>query len=147
MSNNGRNYASQSFEFASAQIDEHAAIRIYTGSALSSSPAIRTKQVQELYASEMLGPRATPDTARRALKLIDADGIGEMQEENQRVEELPRRRIDKLREGATFQELVPMPWENHDIAWATLADFFMSPEFEDWGPDQKKNELMVMVWR
>jgi hypothetical protein len=154
LSINGRNQAAEVFEFASSQIDEHCTIRIFTGSALSQSPAIRTKQVQELWASGMLGPVDNPEVQRKALTLIDSEGIGELQEESRRDEDLARRENEKLRGGAPFMGdplsgqpgLVPMPWENHDIHWSVHTDETKLPEFEDWTPEAKQELYKHIVW-
>jgi hypothetical protein len=150
----GRNSSAEVFEFASNMIDEHCVIKVFTGSALSSSPAIRTKQVQELWASDMLGPRADPNVQRKALKLIDAEGIGELQEESRRDEDMARRENDKFKAGALFTPdvmngkpgLVPMPWENHDIHWEVHTDETKLPEFEDWTPEAKMELYRHIVW-
>jgi hypothetical protein len=154
----GRNYAPEVFEFSSSMIDEHCSIRIFTGSALSSSPAVRTKQVQELWASGLLGQVANPETQRKALKLIDAEGIGELQEEARRDEDMARRENELLKAGATFAPsqpapggptspgLVPMPWENHDIHWEVHTDLTKLPEFEDWTPEAKGQLYRHIVW-
>jgi hypothetical protein len=144
----GRNYEEELTEFSSDNIDEHATIRVYTGSALSSSPAIRTKQVQEIFKSGMLGPQGDPAVARRGLKLIDAEGIGEFQEQERVDEELAYRRLRKLKQGAKFGDLgmVPMPYENNEVHWDVMAETFKKPEFDDWAPEAKLEAFKVLVW-
>lgn len=144
----GRNYAAQVFEFGRANIDEHAQIKIYTGSALSKSPAIRNKQVQEMWGSGLLGAPNDPANQRRALRLIDSNGIGELQEEEAVDVELARRRLDLLQQGVPFgaRGMVPFPWEDHDIHWEVMTEVFKSPEFEDWSPQASMEAFKVLVW-
>lgn len=155
LSINGRNQSAEVFEFASQQIDEHCSIRVFTGSALSQSPAIRTKQVQELWAAGMLGSVQDPEVQRKALKMIDAEGIGELQEESRRDEDMANRENEKFKQGATFmanpqtpgdEGLVPQPWQNHDIHWAVHTDYTKLPEFEDWTPQQKVELYKHIIW-
>jgi len=86
----GRAHVPDVEEFSSDQIDENAEIVVYTGSALSSSPAVRTQQVIELWNAKMLGDPANPEVQRRALTMLDHDGVGELQEETRRDEEQSR---------------------------------------------------------
>jgi hypothetical protein len=144
----GRNYQEELTEFSTENIDEHATIRVYTGSALSSSPAIRTKQVQELFKTGLFGPPGDPAVARRGLKLIDAEGIGEFKEESRKDEELAYRRLRLLRGGEAFgsQNMVPMPWEDHEVHWEVMTNVFKEPEFDDWAPEAKLEAFKVVVW-
>jgi hypothetical protein len=142
----GKNSAPEVFEFSQNNIDEHAEIRIFTGNALSSSPAVRTKQVMELFATGMLGPQADPKTAAKGLKVIDLDGVGELQDDIRRDEEQASLENTKFERGAQFQELPPQPWDNHELHWEVHTALFKSPEFEAWDLAQKRQAILHAVY-
>ncbi len=122
-----RNSLPHVLEFSTDNIDEHAEVIIWTGSALSQSPAVRTQQVLELVDKGLLGPVMQDAEARRkALGLINLNGIGELQEEDRRDEEAARLENEELKNGKPIAR--PMPWENHAIHWAEHTDFMKSPE-------------------
>jgi hypothetical protein len=123
----GRNLVPEAMEFFADRIDESAEIIIMSKSALSSSPAIRTQQVIELWNSGMLGDRNNPKTQARAFTLIDAEGIGELQEEKRRDQDLARYEIDLMNKGDVSKE--PQPYEDHDVHWTVHTDFMKSPEY------------------
>lgn len=141
----GKNMTAESLEFSKSQIDEAADVRVFTTSALSSSPAVRNKQILELYDAQLLGPHGDPETTRRATALLDIGGIGELQEETKRDEELARRENDSFKNGAQINDVLPMPWENHEIHWTVHTDEFKSPEFETWPEDRKRQAVMHAV--
>lgn len=126
----GRAHLPDVEEFSADQIDEHAEIVVYTGSALSSSPAVRTQQVIELWNSKMLGDPANPEVQRRALTMLDNNGIGELQEETRRDEEQSRLENLYAQQGKPVD--LPMPWENHEIHWTVHTDQFKTPDFKMW---------------
>ncbi len=141
----GKNMTAESLEFSKSQIDEAADIRVFTSSALSSSPAVRNKQILELYDAQLLGPHGDPETIRKATSLLDIGGVGELQEDTKRDEELARRENDAFEQGALINDVLPMPWENHEIHWTTHTDLFKSPEFEAWPEDRKRQAVMHAV--
>ena len=126
----GRAHVPDVEEFSSDQIDENAEIVVYTGSALSSSPAVRTQQVIELWNAKMLGDPANPEVQRRALTMLDHDGVGELQEETRRDEEQSRLENLYAQQGRPVD--LPMPWENHEIHWSVHTDQFKTPDFKLW---------------
>lgn len=142
----GKNSAPEVLEFSQNNIDEHAEIRIFTGNALSSSPAVRTKQVMELFATGMLGPQADPKTAAKGLKVIDLDGVSELQDDVRRDEEQASLENTKFERGSSFQELPPQPWDNHELHWEVHTSLFKSPEFETWPPPQKRAAILHAVY-
>jgi hypothetical protein len=142
----GKNSAPEIMEFGANNIDEHAEIRIFTGNALSSSPAVRTKQVMELFATGLLGPQADPKTAAKGLKVIDLDGIAELQGDVLHDEEHASRENTKFERGATFLTLPPQPWDNHELHWEIHTELFKSPEFEAWDPTQKRELILHAVY-
>jgi hypothetical protein len=121
-----RNALPAVIEFSQENIDEHAEIVIWTGSALSSSPAVRTQQVLELWNSGLLSGNGDPEKIRQTLKLVNMNGIGELQETSARDEQAALLENEAFKSGQEVPR--PMPWENHQIHWETHADFLKSPE-------------------
>lgn len=129
-----RNLLPNIIEFSNENIDENAEIVVWTGSALSSSPAVRTQQVLELWGSGLLSGNGDPERIRQTLKLINMNGIGELQEINARDEEAARLENESIKNNTPIQP--PLPWENHQIHWETHADFLKSPEAKLLPPEQ-----------
>lgn len=121
-----RNLLPDVIEFSQQNIDENAEIVVWAGSALSNSPAVRTQQVLELWGSGLLSGNGDPEKIRQTLKLINMNGIGELQESTARDEQAARLENESLKNGQAIQK--PLPWENHQIHWETHADFLKSPE-------------------
>lgn len=134
-----RNLLPNVIEFSQENIDEHAEIVVWAGSALSSSPAVRTQQVLELWGSGLLSGNGDPERIRQTLKLINMNGIGELQEINARDEEAARLENESIKNGQPLPR--PMPWENHQIHWETHADFLKSPEAK-MVPEEMYNSLV-----
>ena len=126
MSITSKNLLPNVIEFSQENIDESAEIVVWTGSALSNSPAVRTQQVLELWGSGLLSGNGDPERIRQTLKLINVNGIGELQETTARDEEAARLENEAVKNGNPLNR--PMPWENHQIHWETHADFLKSPE-------------------
>lgn len=140
-----RNSLPHVMEFSTENIDEHAEIIIWTGSALSNSPAVRTQQVLELVDKGLLGPiMQDPEARRKALGLVNLNGIGELQEEERRDEEAARLENEELKNMKPLQR--PFPWENHNIHWAIHTDFMKSPEAKLLSPDQFNAMVEHMVF-
>lgn len=131
-------------EFSSENIDEHAEIIIWTGSALSNSPAVRTQQVLELWGSGLLGSNQNPEERRKALGLVNLNGIGELQEEDRRDEE------SAMLENEDFKNSLPvvkpLPFENHQIHWAKHTDLIKSPEWRLFTEEQKAATIEHLIW-
>lgn len=142
----GEDSVPEVLEFSQNNIDEHAEIRIFTGNALSSSPAVRTKQVLEMFGIGVLGNQANPKTAMKALKAIDMEGIGELQQDARRDEEQAHLENARFAKGATFQDLPPQPWDNHELHWDIHTAEFKSPSFESWPPERKRQAILHAVY-
>ena len=131
-------------EFSSENIDEHAEITIWTGSALSNSPAVRTQQVLELWNAGLLGSGQNPEERRKALGLVNLNGIGELQEEDRRDEE------SAMLENEDFKNrqpvVKPLPFENHQIHWAKHTDLIKSPEWRLFDEQQKQATIEHLIW-
>ncbi len=135
----GRANVPDVIEFSSSNIDEHTDIVVYTGSALSNSPAVRTQQVIELWNAGLLQDDVNPaDGKRKALTMLDAQGIGEFQEESRRDEEKARLENLKFSRGEFVKP--PTPFDDHQLHYQIHADQTKSPEFDTWETDQQ-NEL------
>lgn len=138
----GKNYEPEVFEFSSDQIDENADIIIQTGSALSTSPAVRSQQVFELYKSGLLGDPADPEVRRQALGLLSLNTQENMQEVTHRDETLAR--LENLEMGRGEEVAFPKPWENHNIHWTFHTDQLKSPEIREW-PQERVMALIAHV--
>jgi hypothetical protein len=124
-----------------SNFDENADIVVYTGSALSSSPAVRTQQVIELWNAGLLQDDANPgEGKRKALTMLDAGGIGELQEEQRRDEEKARLENLHFMRGEFVHP--PLPFDNHQLHYTEHTDQIKSPEFDQIDPAQQK-EIIV----
>ena len=137
----GRAHIPDVIEFSTNNIDENSEIIVYTGSALADSPAIRTQQVIELWNSGMLVDDVNPaEGKRRALTMLDPNGMGQFQEEKKRDEE--KARLENL----TFQKggfvKPPIPFDDHQIHYMQHTDQMKSPEFDIWD-EAKQQELFA----
>jgi hypothetical protein len=142
----GKNSAPEVLEFSQNNINEHAEIRIFTGNALSSSPAVKAKQVMEMFATGMLGPQADPKNAAKGLRALDLDGIAELKDDLLQDEEQAYRENAKFERGAQFAELPPQPWDNHEAHWEHHSSLAKSAEFEAWDPAAKRQLILHMVY-
>jgi hypothetical protein len=122
-------------EFSSEDIDENADIMIWTGSALSSSPAVRNQQALEMFNSGLLGDMADPQVQRDTLAMIDMNGFGRLRERYMRDEEMAKLENQRFEKGlpATW----PGPWEDHEIQYRIHADQLKSPDLELWADEAK----------
>lgn len=136
----GRAHIPDVQEFSQDQIDEHADIIVHSGSALSSSPAVKTQQVIELWNAGILGDIANPETQRRALTMIDSSGIGELQQERRRDEE--KSRLENLRISRGEFVHPPLPFDDHEIHWTFHTDQMKTADFEQW-PSERQQELFA----
>lgn len=135
----GRNFAPEVYEFSQKNIDEQATVKITAGSGLSSSPAIKNKQILELMSSGILGDPASPETQRKVLSILDVGGMAELQEDRRRDEELARRENDLFKNDASWLDLRALPGHDHDTHWSEHWDTTKLPEFDDWSPEAKLN--------
>jgi hypothetical protein len=133
----GRAHIPDVVEFSQDNIDENAEIIVYTGSALSNSPAIRTQQVIELWNSGILQDEQNPTEAkRRVLGMLDANGIGEFQEEKRRDQEKARLENLNIQKGVHVNP--PLPFDDHMIHYVEHTDQMKSPEFDTWDQNRQK---------
>lgn len=133
----GRAHIPDVVEFSQNNIDENAEIIVYTGSALSNSPAVRTQQVIELWNSGILQDEANPSEGkRRALGMLDKSGIGEFQEEKRRDEE--KARLENLNMSKNVLVNPPIPFDDHNIHYGVHTDQMKSPDFDMWPPEKQK---------
>lgn len=126
-------------EFSKDDIDEHADVLIWAGSALSSSPAIRNQQAMELFSAGILGNPQDPTVQRDTLALIDMNGFGRLREKYMRDEEMAKLENQRFAKG--MPAAWPGPWEDHEVQYRIHTDQLKSPDFELW-PDEAKQELM-----
>lgn len=123
-------------EFSGSNIDEHTDIVVYTGSGLSNSPAVRTQQVIELWNAGLLQDDINPaEGKRKALTMLDSQGIGEFQEEKRRDEE--KGRLENLKFTRMQPVEPPIPFDDHRMHYNIHTDQMKSPEFDLWQPQQK----------
>ena len=139
-----RNLLPDVIEFSQENIDENAEIVVWTGSALSNSPAVRTQQVLELWGSGLLSGQGDPEKIRQTLKLINMNGIGELQEATARDEQAARLENESTKNGQPIDR--PVPWENHQIHWETHADFLKSPEAKMLGPELRDAMIEHLIF-
>ena len=132
----GRNFEPEVFEFSSDQIDENADIIIQSGSALSTSPAVRSQQVFELFNSGMLGDNKDPEVRRVALSLLSLNTQESMQEITHRDETLAR--LENLEMSRGVEVEFPKPWENHNVHWTFHTDQLKSPDIRNWAPERRR---------
>ena len=131
----GRNFEPEVFEFSNDQIDENADIIIQSGSALSTSPAVRSQQVFELFNSGMLGDNKDPEVRRVALSLLSLNTQESMQEITHRDETLAR--LENLEISRGVEVEFPKPWENHNVHWTFHTDQLKSPDIRNWPPERR----------
>lgn len=138
----GRAHIPDVMEFSQENIDENADVIVYSGSALSNSPAVRTQQVIELWNSGLLADDQNPaEGKRRALTMLDANGIGEFQEEKKRDEEKARLENLNIEKGGFVHP--PLPFDDHQIHYTVHTDQMKSPEFSMMWQDQQQQELFA----
>ncbi len=138
----GRAHIPDVVEFSQNNIDENADIIVYTGSALSNSPAVRTQQVLELWNTGLLQDDMNPaEGKRRALAMLDENGIGEFQEEKRRDEEKARLENLNITKGQHVRP--PLPFDDHQIHYMVHTDQMKSPEFDLSWDELKQKELFA----
>jgi hypothetical protein len=122
-------------EFSKDDIDENADIIIWTGSALSSSPAVRNQQALEMFTSGMLGNPQDPQVQRDTLAMIDMNGFGRLRERYMRDEEMAKLENQRFEQG--LPAAWPGPWEDHEVQYRVHSDQLKSPELELWSDEAK----------
>ena len=139
----GRNYIPDVIELSTNNIDQDAEIIVMTASALSNSPAIRTQQVIELWKSVILTDDNNPSEGKRkALTLLDTNGLGEFQEEKRRDEEKARLENLSLMRGQPVEP--PLPFDDHVVQYMIHVDETKSPGFALW-PEPQKQQLYIHI--
>lgn len=140
----GRTTLPDVIEFSSDDIDENADIIIWTGSALSSSPAVRNQQALEMFNSGLLGDIADPQVQRDTLAMIDMNGFGRLRERYMRDEEMARLENDRFKNGEPASW--PGPWEDHEVQYRIHTDQLKSPELELWSDEAKQSLIEHVVY-
>lgn len=120
-------------EFSQNNIDEAAEIKVWTGTALSASPAIRTQQSMEMFEKGALGPQTEPQTLRTLHKMMDARGLVGIRDKTLRDENMARQEHNTFKEGAPAHW--PGLWEDHDVHWDIHTDQLKSPAVQLWPPE------------
>lgn len=131
-------------EFSNDDIDEYADIIIWSGSALSSSPAIRNQQAMELFTAGILGNPQDPNVQRDTLAMIDMNGFGRLRERYMRDEEMARLENQRFQKG--YPAAWPGPWEDHDVQYRVHTDQLKSPDLELWSDEAKQALLQHTIY-
>jgi hypothetical protein len=133
----GKNHIPDEVEFSAENIDENAEIIVYTGSALSHSPAVRTQQVIELWNAGILQDSSNPvEAQRKALDMLDAQGITLYQEKAREDEE--KARLENLNFTRSQPVIPPLPFDNHTIHYDSHCSQMKGSEFDQYSDVQKK---------
>lgn len=131
----GKNFLPEVTEFSTNNIDEHAEIRVWSGSMLSSSPAVKTEQVKELFKSGVLGDVADPQTARTARGMLDVYGHESLRQDSLADENMAH--LENLEFGkGRPDDYWPMPTENHQVQWDVHTAKLKSNEVRSWPPER-----------
>lgn len=139
----GRDNEPDVFEFSSEEIDEHANIRVETGSNLPHFLPARINTVKELYGSGLFGPQDDPNTQRKTLRMLNLGSMEEAQVTMHRDEEQARLENLQLLRGQPVED--PQPWERHDLHEEFHADMLKSPEFKRLAPEVKMASIRHWV--
>ncbi len=145
----GRDRSPEAFEFSAEQIDEHANIRIDTGSALPDMKSARIDAILKLDERQAFGPPGDPTRNRKLLRMLDlgshqeaTDLIG-MDEDHARLENLSFSKNEPVED--------PMPWENHDVEYEIHTNLLKSPETKQWPPEQRaalvRHTILTVKWK
>lgn len=131
----GKNFLPEVVEFSTSNIDEHSEIRVWTGSMLASSPAVKTEQVKEMYKSGLLGPMDDPATRRQAWTMLDIYGHEQFRQDAIADENLAHVENMEFSKGRP-DDFWPMPTENHQVQWDIHTAKLKSNEIRSWPPER-----------
>lgn len=145
----GRDKSPEVFEFSSEQIDEHANIRIDTGSSLPDMKAARIDAILKLDERQAFGPVGDPKRNRTLLRMLDLGSSAEQvdlmgaDEDHARLENL------SFTKGEPVED--PMPWEDHDVEYEIHTNLLKSPEIKGWPPEQRaalvRHVILHVKWK
>lgn len=145
----GRDKSPEVFEFSAEQIDEHANIRIDTGSALPDMKSARIDAILKLDERQAFGPPGDPGRNRKLLRMLDLGSYQEAtdllgnDEDHARLENL------SFTKGEPVED--PMPWENHDVEYEIHTSLLKSPEIKSWPPEQRaalvRHVILTVKWK
>ncbi len=125
MTFSGRNSAPEVFTFSNSQIDEHAAIKVQVGSAISGLKATHIQQVLDLWQAGLLGDPMDPNVKRRTLSSLDMHGLEEAQDKANIDEEQAKTETMDVLKGKEIP--VPQFYENHQVHIDIHTDELKSP--------------------
>jgi hypothetical protein len=135
----GKSHIPDEVEFSKSNIDENAEIIVYSGTALSNSPAIRTQQVIELWTAGIIqDPNNLAESQRKALSMLDAQGIGEFQAQSREDED--KARLENINLSNAVMVLPPLPFDNHFIHYESHCSQMKGADFDTWD-DNRKREM------
>jgi hypothetical protein len=144
----GKDYQPDVFEFSAEEIDEHANIRVETGSNLPLLTAARINTIKELWGAGLFGNAADPMAQRKALRLLNLGFMEEQQVTMHRDEELARFENLQLLRGIPVDD--PQPWEAHDVQADIHADALKTPEFKKLPPEAQmaavRHWVLTVKW-
>jgi hypothetical protein len=136
------------FEFSADEIDEHANIKVETGSNLPKLTAARINTVKELWGAGIFGNPQDPNVQRKVLRLLDIGFMEEAQVTMHRDEEQARFENLQLMRGQPVED--PQPWESHQLHADIHADSLKSPEFKRLPPEAKmaatRHWVLTVKW-
>ncbi len=139
----GRNFIPDVIELSSASIDQDAEIVVMANGTLSNSPSLRTQQVLELWSAGMFADETNPAEGRRkALTLLDTNGLGEFQEEKRRDEEKARLENLSVQRGQPIPP--PLPFDDHVVQYQVHVDQTKTADFAMW-PQQQQQQLFIHI--
>jgi hypothetical protein len=145
----GRDKSPEVFEFSADQIDEHANIRIDTGSALPDMKSARLDAILKLDERQTFGPPGDPKRNRTILRMLDLGSMHEAvdlmgaAEDHARLENLAFTKFEPVED--------PMPWEDHDAEYEIHTNLLQSPEIKSWPPEQRvaliRHTILHVKWK
>ena len=145
----GRDKSPEVFEFSAEQIDEHASIRIDTGSGLPDMKHARLEAIMKLDERGMFGQPGDPTRNRKVMRMLN---MGSMQEATDLLgADEDHARLENL--SFTKGEMVedPMPWEDHDVEYEIHTNLLKSAEIKSWPPEQRaalvRHVILHVKWK
>lgn len=139
----GKNYEPDVDEFEASQIDEFADIFIEGSNALPDNKAVRMQMIKEMFDSGLLGPVQDPNTARKALSLMELGGPDEAIDDSKIDENQANIENDSFENG----QKVPNPefYQNHQIHYQTHTNLLKSPESRQWPQPQRMALIQHLI--
>jgi hypothetical protein len=145
----GRDKSPEVFEFSAEQIDEHANIRIDTGSALPDMKAARLDAIMKLDERQVFGPPGDPKRNRTLLRMLDLGSMQEAVDLLGAAEDHARLENLSFTKGEPVED--PMPWEDHDTEYEIHTNLLQSPEIKSWPPEQRatlvRHVILHVKWK